>query len=142
MCHLRALLIVLLAALAALGFLLFGLLVGFFLLFGGTTVEEELQRVTSPDGATEAVLMYEGGGGAASWPYRGLYITQAGAESKEGELVILSSRLEGEARLRWQSDKLLEVGTASDPSEIDTPFQYVPGWRMSEAKNTRSSSCR
>ena|SRR5918998_5116345 len=128
MCPFRALLIGLLLALATLGFLVFALFV-VFVVFGSTTIEEEMQRVTSPDGTTDAVLMYEGGSGAAGWSYRSAYITPVGSKAEDGASAIRSSRLSrfpDETRLRWQSDSLLEVGATLDPPELDIPFEYVP----------------
>lgn len=75
----------------------------------------------------DAVLVCEGGGGAVSWSYRCLCLTPTGVEAEDGKLAIKSSRLRPETtRLRWQSEKLLEVGTVPEPSKTDTPFQYVP----------------
>ena len=67
--------------------------VGLLVLFGSATVEEEVQRVSSPNGGTDALLVYEGGGGAAGWSYRSLYVVPSGAEAEDGELAIRSSRL-------------------------------------------------
>ncbi len=126
--HLRALLIGLLLGLATLGFLVFALFV-VFVVFESTTIEEEMQRATSPDGTTDAVLMYEGGGGAAGWSYRSVYITPVGSKAEDGATAIRSSRLSrlpNETRLRRQSDSLLEVGTTLDPPELDIPFEHIP----------------
>ena len=90
--HLRALLIGLLLALATLGFLVFALFV-VFVVFGSTTIEEEMQRVTSPDATTDAVLTYEGGSGAAGWSYRSAYIAPVGSKAEDGASAIRSSRL-------------------------------------------------
>ena len=98
------------------------LFVGLAVLFGSTTVEE-LQRASSPDGGTDAVLMYEGGSGAVGWSYRSLYLTPSGAEAEDGVLAIRSSRLGREVQLRWQIDCLLEGGTTLD---LSIPNDYAP----------------
>lgn len=113
MLHLRTPRIIPLGALVALGFSVFVLLAGLFVLLAATTEEKERERVTSPDGTVDAVVFAVRGGGRLAYEY--LYLTPAGEPAQKGELALTPKGYpKGGFRLRWRDEGTL----GADPRSV------------------------
>lgn len=106
---------------------MFLLLLAVFVIFVLGPEEEELRRVTSPDGTTDAVVYSVSGGGAAGYAYQYLYLTPAGEPAQEGELALTpKSYPDGGFRLRWRDERMLVAGPRSAPGAV-LRKTYRPG---------------
>jgi hypothetical protein len=93
---------------------------------GRANVIDVLLECPSPDGAVAAVLLVEGGGGAAGWTQDLISIQPAGAngdavyltdEPDEESVVLALNRGEGYL-LRWESNNQLVIDVAYAPRTV------------------------
>lgn len=100
----------------------FGVLIALLLAgCGRANVIDVLLERPSPDGAVAAVLLSEGGGGAAGWTQDLIFLQptsqRLNAEPPEESVVLALNRGEGYL-LRWESDNELIIDVAYSPGSV------------------------